>query len=210
MASLRTLDPTFRGQGSKISFEDAKAYFATGKVPTALQTMIKDEKSADQKFEEASTAFAKAIRESTDLNLQQRDEAVQAQGRRAPQEVRSLIESASVRNGIDPDLMEALSYQESRFRSGAVSPKGAKGLAQLMPGTAKELGVDINDPAQNVEGGARYLAQQIKRFGSIELGLAAYNAGPGAVEKYKGIPPFPETQNYVKNVMAQYEAIRGN
>lgn len=207
MASLRDLDPTF--QGSKVDFTEAKTYFALNKTPKGLKTSGEEQVSARQKFEQASAEFKQAIRESTDINLQQRDEAVKVSESRAPQDVRSMIEQASIRNGVDPDLMEALAYQESRFRPGAVSPKGAKGLAQLMPGTAKELGVDINDPAQNVEGGARYLAQQIKRFGSLELGLAAYNAGPGAVEKYKGIPPFPETQNYVKSVMAQYEAIRG-
>lgn len=208
MASLRDLDPTF--QGSKVDFNEAKTFFATGKTPKSLKGGVGQEQtSARQQFEKAAAEFDKAINQSIDLTQQQRDEAVKASGRRAPAQVRSIIEQASIKNGVDPDLMEALAYQESRFNSSAVSPKGAKGLAQLMPGTAKELGVDINDPNQNVEGGARYLAQQIKRFGSLELGLAAYNAGPGTVEMYKGIPPFPETQNYVKNVMAQYEAIRG-
>jgi hypothetical protein len=208
MASMRELDPTFRG--TNVSFEEAKAYFATGKTPSSLKTAIKEEKSAAQKFEEASASFNRAAQAASEINIQQRDEAVKANGRRAPAEVRSIIESAATKNGVDPDLMEALAYQESRFNTKAVSPKGARGLAQLMPGTAEGLGVDINDPQQNVEGGARYLATQLKRFGSLELALAAYNAGPENVAKYKGIPPFPETQEYVKKVMAQYNAIRGN
>jgi hypothetical protein len=208
MSSLASITPEF--DGANVTPLEAKLYYITGKTPKGLQAKGQEQASARKQFEVASAEFDKAITESTRMNLQERDAAIEASGRRAPAEVRSIIESAATKNGVDPDLMEALTYQESRFNTGAVSPKGARGLAQLMPGTAGDLKVDINNPEQNVEGGARYLATQLKRFGSIELALAAYNAGPEAVAKYKGIPPFKETQEYVKRVMAQYNAIRGS
>lgn len=109
------------------------------------------------------------------------------------------------RYGIPRRMALNLVQQESGFNQGAVSPKGALGMAQLMPGTAKELGVDPSDPYQNIEGGMRYLRQQYDRFGDWSLAAAAYNAGPGAVQKYGGIPPFEETQNYVPIVMEGVE-----
>jgi soluble lytic murein transglycosylase-like protein len=105
------------------------------------------------------------------------------------------------KHGVPEDLFLRLVQQESGWNPGAVSHKGATGLAQLMPGTAQKLGVDIDDPAQNLEGGARYLRMMYDQFGSWRLALAAYNAGPGAVEKHDGIPPFAETENYVKAIL---------
>ncbi|MFN4128787.1 MAG: lytic transglycosylase domain-containing protein, partial [Paracoccaceae bacterium] len=107
----------------------------------------------------------------------------------------------AVRHGIPEDMFLRLVQQESGWNPGAVSHKGATGLAQLMPGTARKLGVDINDPHQNLEGGARYLKMMYAKFGSWRLALAAYNAGPGAVEKHNGIPPYTETVNYVKAIL---------
>ena len=109
-----------------------------------------------------------------------------------------VAQAAAQRHGIPVDLFLRLVQQESGWNPRALSHAGAMGLAQLMPGTAKQLGVDPSDPAQNLEGGARYLATQYKRFGTWRLALAAYNAGPGAVIKHKGIPPYKETRNYVR------------
>ena len=103
--------------------------------------------------------------------------------------------------GIDPDLVRRVMQQESGGSPNAVSNKGARGAMQLMPLTAKELGVNIDDPHDNIRGGVRYLAQQMQTFKDPRLALAAYNAGPGNVKKYGGIPPFPETQSYVNKIM---------
>jgi soluble lytic murein transglycosylase-like protein len=105
------------------------------------------------------------------------------------------------KHGVPEDLFLRLVQQESGWNIGAISVKGATGLAQLMPTTAQLLGVDIDNPHQNLEGGARYLKMMHDKFGTWQLALAAYNAGPGAVEKHGGIPPFAETQNYVKAIL---------
>lgn len=107
---------------------------------------------------------------------------------------------AARRHGVPEDLFLRLVKQESNWNPGAKSHKGAIGLAQLMPFTAEALGVDPHDPAQNLDGGARYLKAQYVKFGSWRLALAAYNAGPGAVEKHGGVPPYRETRNYVKTI----------
>ena len=108
---------------------------------------------------------------------------------------------AAERNGVPADLYLRLIRQESGFNPNASSSAGAQGLAQLMPGTADYLGVDSSDPEQNLEGGARYLREQYDRFGNWRLALAAYNAGPGAVEKYNGVPPYKETTEYVSKIL---------
>ncbi|MEO9862750.1 MAG: lytic transglycosylase domain-containing protein [Yoonia sp.] len=110
----------------------------------------------------------------------------------------NVARSAAQRHQIPEDLFLRLVQQESGWNANAVSVKGALGLAQLMPDTARGLGVDPRDAAQNLEGGARYLKAQYDKFGDWRLALAAYNAGPGAVERYNGIPPYNETQNYVR------------
>jgi soluble lytic murein transglycosylase-like protein len=109
-----------------------------------------------------------------------------------------MARAAARKHGVPEELFLRLVQQESGWKSDAVSHKGALGLAQLMPDTAKLLGVDPSDPAQNLEGGARYLRQQYDTFGNWRLALAAYNAGPGAVEEHDGVPPYAETENYVK------------
>lgn len=120
----------------------------------------------------------------------------------APADIEPLINEAAQTYNLDPGLLSAVIKQESGFKPGVVSHRGAAGYMQLMPETAKDLGVtDRFDPRQNIMGGARYLRQQMDKFGSPQLALAAYNAGPGNVQKYGGVPPFKETQNYVRNIM---------
>ena len=114
--------------------------------------------------------------------------------------------------GVHPFLIASLFTQESSFRPDAVSPVGAIGIAQLMPGTAKALGVDPYDPGQNLEGGVHYLAQQLTSFASsgewsASYAVAAYNAGPNAIEKYGGIPPYDETINHVNKIAAIYQTL---
>jgi len=120
----------------------------------------------------------------------------------------SIIDAAAQRNGLDPALVGAVIAQESDYRADAVSTAGAMGLMQLMPDTAHDLGVaDPFDAAENVEGGARLLRSLLDRYnGRLDLALAAYNAGPAAVDRYGGIPPFAQTQGYVSSIMARYRA----
>lgn len=115
----------------------------------------------------------------------------------------ALIQASAARNGVDPALLKALIRAESNFDPNAGSSAGAQGLTQLMPGTAAGLGVtDVHDPAQAIEGGAKYLRAQLDAFGGDETkALAAYNAGPGAVTRYGGVPPYAETQQYVQRVL---------
>ncbi|HWH93072.1 MAG TPA: lytic transglycosylase domain-containing protein [Baekduia sp.] len=121
------------------------------------------------------------------------------------------IAAAATRYGLDPALLKGLIRQESNFDAAARSGAGAQGLTQLMPATAASLGVDAGDPAQAIDGGARYLKQQLDRFGGdASKALAAYNAGPGAVAKYGGIPPYAETQNYVQKVLGYAAEYRGS
>jgi soluble lytic murein transglycosylase-like protein len=123
-----------------------------------------------------------------------------------------LVVAAAQRNGIDPALLHGLIQQESGFDPSATSGAGAQGLCQLMPGTAASLGVnDPLDPAQSIDGGARYLKQQLDAFGGDpQLALAAYNAGPGAVRRYGGVPPYAETQAYVQQVVTYADAYRSS
>jgi len=113
------------------------------------------------------------------------------------------ISAAAARNGVDPSVLTGLIRAESNFDPNAGSPAGAQGLTQLMPATAAGLGVaNPLDPVQSIEGGARYLRQQLDHFGGdVTKALAAYNAGPGAVERFGGVPPYEETQNYVRRVL---------
>ena len=121
-------------------------------------------------------------------------------------EIDGLIEKYSNKNGLDKDFVKALVKQESGFNPKATSHCGAMGLMQLMPATAKGLGVkDAYNPTENIEGGVKHLKGLLARYnGNVVLALAAYNAGGGNVDKYGGVPPFKETQNYVKNILANY------
>lgn len=130
--------------------------------------------------------------------------AVAITARPAPAEVARHLADAATAYQMDGKLLEAVAWQESRFRQTSISPKGAAGVMQLMPQTARDLGVDSADVRQNVFGGAAYLKAMLNRFGGdTTLALAAYNAGPGAVLRYGGIPPYAETRSYVAAVTAR-------
>jgi len=130
--------------------------------------------------------------------------AVQPSGGTAagPGRFDDIVRAAADRFGLSGDLIHAVIRAESDYDAGCTSSAGAMGLMQLMPGTARALGVaDAYDPTQNILGGSRYLREQLDRFGDLSLALAAYNAGPGAVARYDGIPPYRETQAYVRRVL---------
>lgn len=119
-------------------------------------------------------------------------------------EVRRHISAAASEFAVDPKLVEAVAWRESRFRQSARSSRGATGVMQLMPATARDLGVDATDMGQNIRGGALYLRQMLGQFGGdVKLALAAYNAGPGAVRKHGGVPPYAETQAYVTAILGR-------
>ncbi|MGA9289112.1 MAG: lytic transglycosylase domain-containing protein [Anaerobacillus sp.] len=123
-------------------------------------------------------------------------------------EIDGYIEELSGKYSVDPKLVHSIIKQESGYKSDSISGAGAMGLMQLMPATAASLGVkDPLDPGQNIEGGVKYMKQMMDKYnGNTQLALAAYNAGPGNVDRYGGIPPFQETQNYVSTVMRNYQA----
>lgn len=123
-----------------------------------------------------------------------------------------IIKAAAEKFSVDPALVRAIIHAESNFNANARSPKGARGLMQLMPGTAREVGVsDPTVPSQNIHGGVQYLAGLLAQYrGNISLAAAAYNAGPGAVDKYGGIPPYAETRVYVQRVKVLHERYRAN
>ena len=131
---------------------------------------------------------------------------VEARSQPTTAEIMAHIDEVAARHRVSPKLVAAIVAVESEFNPRAVSRRGAQGLMQLMPATAKGLGVHNSfDPAQAIDGAARLLRDLKAEFGRVDLALAAYNAGPGAVHRYGGIPPYPETQNYVRSVLAIFE-----
>jgi soluble lytic murein transglycosylase-like protein len=130
-----------------------------------------------------------------------------AVGERAtPAEVAAAIQESAVRHAVPAPVVDAVAWQESRYNQAAISPKGARGVMQLMPATATTLGVDAADLKANIDGGVAYLAQQMRRYGDLRLALAAYNAGPQAVDRYGDVPPYAETQTYVRAILARLAA----
>ena len=152
---------------------------------------------------EPGGAFAAVL----EVSFERRD--VYAAGGVSRAAIDRIIGASAAEFGVDPALVRAIVYNESAFDPGATSGAGARGLMQLMPATAASLGVsDAYDPAQNVRGGTRYLRELLDRFHDVALAVAAYNAGPAAVERYGGVPPYVETRNYVRAVLGRYRALR--
>jgi soluble lytic murein transglycosylase-like protein len=149
----------------------------------------------------------RAVYDGPVLSLPEGTRALPSNAAPAPEPVAASIHATALRHQLSPRLIEAVAWQESRLRQDAVSPKGARGIMQLMPGTARQLGVDAANPSANLDGGAAYLAQMLQRFdGDIIKALAAYNSGPDAVDRYRGVPPFPETRTYVDAVLSRLAA----
>jgi soluble lytic murein transglycosylase-like protein len=161
--------------------------------------------------EPAATASASAATEpATSTSFASALQTATASAAGSGSQYDGLIEQAAARNGVDPAILHGLIQQESGFDPSAQSSAGAMGLTQLMPGTASSLGVaNPLDAGESIEGGARYLAEQLSSFGgNTEDALAAYNAGPGAVKQYGGVPPYAETQSYVQKVLGYAESYR--
>ncbi len=155
--------------------------------------------NADIIKQSPQVSFNNALSEANALQANQSQKATKSQ-------VLNVVSQISKKHGVDEKLVQALIKQESGFNPKAKSKSGAMGLMQLMPSTAKSLGVqDPYNMVQNVEGGVKYLKSMLNKYnGNVILALAAYNAGPNAVDKYDGVPPYKETQNYVKNILANY------
>ena len=184
------------GGGTEIAKADGLV-LGGGKSQSRLDIFRKQSKLLDGRLAKQYDASARLKPKSETGG----DEAIPVWGGNYKGEYLDEAKAAAADYGIPEDLFLRLVQRESGWNPGAVSHKGATGLAQLMPGTAELLGVDINDPADNLRGGARYLRMMYDRFGSWRLALAAYNAGPMAVEANDGIPPYEETQNYVKAIL---------
>ena len=158
-----------------------------------------------------SASFASALQSAQAATTPATTATGTTLGGGTPSQYDAQITAAATKYGIDPALLKGLIRQESNFDASARSGAGAQGLTQLMPGTAASLGVDPADPAQAIDGGAKYLKQQLDRFGGdASKALAAYNAGPGAVAKYGGVPPYAETQDYVQKVLGFAAEYRGS
>ena len=188
-----------------------------------LQAMLAAGSPPVQAPPSTSTSFSKALQNATGTPATVSSFAAQAAGTASTGGATSTssslpagtpyaaeITAAATANGVDPALLAGLVKQESGFNPSAGSPAGARGLTQLMPGTAAGLGVNnVLDPVQSLNGGAKYLKQQLDAFGGdVTKALAAYNAGPGAVQRFGGVPPYAETQNYVRVVQANAAAYR--
>lgn len=175
---------------------------ATQRIREIRERLDALERRTESPFPEGQkTTFSRILEDTLDAEPVFEDEGTG----KAASPLEAMIEDKANRAGLDPSLVKAVVKAESGFNPNAVSRVGAKGLMQLMPQTAQGLGVQaILDPAQNVEGGTRYLKTLMEKYHSVPKALAAYNAGPGAVDRFGGIPPYAETQNYVRRVL-QYQ-----
>lgn len=169
---------------------------ALDRIKTRMGDIIQRIDNISQKYDPRPENIQPAVQESTPDFMQSSGAAPISFGR----ELDALIQKQSEKHNISADLVRAVVQTESGGHANAVSPAGAVGLMQLMPDTARDLGVDPYNPEENLDGGIRFLKQMGKSFGSLENALAAYNAGPGAVRRFGGVPPYRETQNYVRRI----------
>jgi soluble lytic murein transglycosylase-like protein len=173
-------------------------------IPSIAQADVIQTDAAGFKWITGSASDTAQTSKAVETEAAEGPAYTQAVATAGPETWRAHISALAAKYDLSPALLEAVVWQESRWRTAAVSRAGAQGLAQLMPGTARQMGVDIADPRANLEGGARYLRIQLDTFGGdVEKALAAYNAGPGRVETARGVPRIPETQAYVAAIMAR-------
>ena len=207
LAMVRDWMEIIRTSGAEYRKKAIAQHESMSATPTTKEAM--PEEAPQKRAEAEETPSEKSARKNASLFDGVDLEGLDSNGFVLPRykgkngEYVSLAREAAAAEGIPEDLFLNLVQQESAFNPSAKSSAGAIGLAQLMPGTAAQLGVDPNDPRQNVRGGARYLREQYDKFGDWSLALAAYNAGPGAVQKHGGIPPYKETREYVAKILGK-------
>lgn len=181
---------------------NSSSHMSAMKRVAELEVMV-DEKTKGMEIEKPKTSFSDVMKivPPTEFKYQ-----VQEPMNMSKVQIQQIVSSACEKYNVEPKLVMALIQQESAFNQNAISKAGAQGLMQLMPATAKSLGVNnAFNPKENVEGGVKYLKSLLDKFnGNKILALAAYNAGPNAVKKHNGVPPYKETQNYVKNILKNY------
>ena len=195
---LDTIYPNTQKVNNAPSFEKVLQSTTTSNFGTLLLDPRLKQVNADIIKESPQISFSNALQEAG---------AIQANTQAATKsQILNVVNQIAEKHGVDEKLVQALIKQESGFNPKAKSKAGAMGLMQLMPSTAKNIGVqDPNNIVQNVERGVKYLKSMLNKYnGNVILALAAYNAGPGAVDKYDGVTPYKETQNYVKNILANY------